>query len=180
MANFMNKNDRLNNWNDKKKNLENRRNINLRNNGKPLFTIKPWSIWWFNIGENVGTETSSHYDPSDITYISHKRPCLIISTRTFNGTGSFNKKVIVMPLTSLKPTTRIRPFHYKLEHVKYGNCTNLQTKREYNGLGKDSLVICNEIKTIDTKRLTSQLVDVINEEDKLNIQNYIKKYLSIH
>lgn len=50
---------------------------------------------------------------------------------------------------------------------------------KYEGLNKDSLVICNEIKTIDTKRLTQAIYPALLQNDVTNIQTYIKKYLSI-
>lgn len=58
------------NWTDEKKIVENRLNINFRINvnqeTKIKYRITPWSVWWFDIGENVGTETGGHVytDPS--------------------------------------------------------------------------------------------------------------------
>lgn len=49
----------------------------------------------------------------------------------------------------------------------------------YLGLEKDSLVICNDIKTIDTKRLVQHIYPQLNKEDIKGIQRLISKYISI-
>lgn len=182
MADFRIKDDRLVNWTDEKKIVENRLNINFRINVNQETEIKyritPWSVWWFDIGENVGTETGGHVytDPSKI---SHKRPCIVISTNKFHN-ESFNAKVVIMPLTSKKAFTKIRHFHYELNGKNYQGFFDKNKFIKYEGLNKDSLVICNEIKTIDTKRLTQAIYPALLQNDVTNIQTYIKKYLSIN
>lgn len=178
MPDFTIKNERIDNWSSEKKVVEITTNINLYSNGRRKFTIRPWSVWWFNIGENIGTETGSHFNSSNPSYISHQRPCIVISTNDFNGTFTFNQKVIIVPLTSKKPSTVIRAFHYHLNKDKYNPCSTLN-KVYYKGLDRDSLVICNEIKTIDTKRLVSPLYHRLHDEDIDEIQKFIKKYISI-
>lgn len=61
MVDFTDKNNRLDNWNIHKKDIEKRININHKKDGSIKFRIKPWSIWWFDVGENIGTETGCHF-----------------------------------------------------------------------------------------------------------------------
>lgn len=178
MPDFKVKDNRLDNWTVEKKNVENRLNINFKPDKTIKYRIQPWSIWWFDIGENVGTETGGHVY-SDPNKVSHRRPCIVISTNTFQN-ASFNAKVIIMPLTSKKPTTRIRHFHYELKHTNYVGYFDRKRYIRYEGLNKDSLVICNEIKTIDTKRLTQAIYPVLKQEDTDEIQKFIKSYMSIN
>ncbi len=176
MADFRIKNDRLDSWNEEKKLIENRLNINFNADKTIKYRIKPYSMWWLDIGENIGTETSGHIytNPNQISF---KRPCIVVSTNNFNNT-SFNSKVIIMPLTSKKPTSKVRHFHYEL---KASNYKGFKDKKniEYEGLHKDSLVICNDIKTIDTRRLTQAIYPKLKDNDINNIKIFIKKYFNI-
>ena len=54
-------------WNEAKKIIENKTNINFKNDGSVKFRIRPWSIWWFEVGENIGTETSCHHYKNTIS-----------------------------------------------------------------------------------------------------------------
>jgi len=177
MTDFRLKNDRLENWTQEKKVVEGRLNINFKEEKKIKYRIQPWSVWWFDIGENVGTETGGHVY-TDPEKVSHKRPCIVISTNNFQN-ASFNAKVVIMPLTSKKAHTKIRHFHFELDHTKYRGFYDRRKHIRYEGLNKQSLVICNEIKTIDTKRLTQAIYPVLKEEDITDIQSFIKRYISI-
>jgi mRNA-degrading endonuclease toxin of MazEF toxin-antitoxin module len=159
-------------WNDIKKVIENKTNINFKKDGSIKFRIRPWSIWWFEVGENIGTETSCHHYNNKI---STQRPCVVISTNKFIN-ETYYKKVVILPLTSKKENSKVKHFHYELNSNKYKSIK--QDNIFYKGLEKDSLVICNDIKTIDTKRLVEPIYKQLNEMDKENIKKFIKRYIS--
>jgi len=157
-------------WNEAKKIIENKTNINFKNDGSVKFRIRPWSIWWFEVGENIGTETSCHHYKNTI---STQRPCIVISTNKFNN-ETYNKKVIILPLTSKKTDAKVKHFHYELLSSSYQAIK--QDNIFYKGLEKNSLVICNDIKTIDTKRLLECVYPSLNTLDIENIKVFIRKY----
>jgi mRNA-degrading endonuclease toxin of MazEF toxin-antitoxin module len=175
LVDFNIKNNRLDSWNIKKKTIQNKVSLTHNKNGSVKFRIKPWSIWWFNIGENIGTETGCHFTEDKI---SHHRPCIIISTNNFNN-GSSHKKVMIMPLTSKKENTAVRHFHYELDCNNYQKYYDSSKRIKYLGLDKNSLVICNDIKTIDTKRLESFIYPELEEDDITNIKEFISKYFGV-
>ncbi len=172
---FENKDNRLDSWNSKKKRINNRININHKKDGSVKFRIPPWSLWWFEVGENIGSETSCHFTKEKLTTL---RPCIIISTNNFNH-ATYNKKVIVMPITSKKKNAVIKHFHYELKCENYKGFFDKQKRIKYLGLEKDSLVICNDIKTIDTKRLESLIYPELKIEDIKEVKEFIKKYLGV-
>ena len=147
--NYDDKNNRLDSWNKKKKTIDQRININHKKDGSVKFRIPPWSLWWFEVGENIGSETSCHFSKDKLTTL---RPCIVMSSNNFNH-ATYNKKVIVMPITSKKENGKVKHFHYELKSKDYQSFYDKKHRKKYLGLEKDSLVICNDIKTIDTKRL---------------------------
>lgn len=169
------KNNRLDTWNNKKKKINHRTNINHKKDGTIKFRIRPWSLWWFEVGENIGSETSCHFSKDSISTL---RPYVVISSNNFNH-ATYNKKVIVMPITSKKDDGKVKHFHSELKADDYNSYFDRKSKIEYIGLEKDSLVICNDIKTIDTKRLWKLIYPSLQKNDKENIQRFIKKYISI-
>jgi uncharacterized protein YifN (PemK superfamily) len=172
---FTLKENRLNSWNNYKKSIEQRININHKKDGSVKFRIKPWSIWWFDVGENIGTGTGCHFSKDKLTTL---RPCIIISTNNFNN-ASYNKKVMIMPLTSKKEHTRVKHFHYELDSSNYKEYFDKKHKIDYVGLSKNSLVICNDIKTIDTKRLYKLMYPSLISNDIDNIKAFIRKYFGL-
>lgn len=173
--NLDNKNTRIDIWNNKKKIINEKISINHKKDGSIKFRIQPWSLWWFEVGENIGTETSCHFTSKELVTL---RPCVIISTNNFNH-ATYNKKVIVMPITSKKDNSKVKHFHYELVSDNYQSFYNKKRNINYLGLEKDSLIICNDIKTIDTKRLVQHIYPQLNEEDIKSIQRFISKYISI-
>ena len=119
------KNNRLDIWNEKKKQIDKRRNINHKKDGNVKFRIRPWSLWWFEVGENIGSETSCYFLKDKMTSL---RPCVVISTNNFNH-ATYNKKVVVMPLTSKKENGKVKHFHYELKAEKYVYETTAQPQR---------------------------------------------------
>lgn len=175
MIDFSLKDTRLDEWSVRKKQIDKKIAPTYNNDGTVKFRIQPWSIWWFDIGENIGTETGCHFTQSDISYL---RPCIIISTNNFNN-GSSHKKAIIMPLTSVKEDTKVKHFHYKLDCNNYKGFVDRKKRIKYLGLDKDSLVICNDIKTIDTKRLENIIYPELKSEDIENIKDFVKKYFGV-
>ena len=172
---FEDKDNRLDSWNTKKKIIDKRININYKKDGNVKFRIRPWSIWWFEVGENIGSETGCHFNKLNLTT---QRPCIVISTNNFNY-ATYNKKVIVMPLTSVKKDKEVKHFQYKLRAEKYKEFTDKNNKLKYVGLAKDSLVVCNDIKTIDTKRLIEPIYKELDSCDIRNIKKFMAKYLGV-
>jgi len=172
---FRVKNERLQEWNSIKQAVETRVNINFRANGQVKFRMRPWSIWWFDIGENIGTETSSHFSQEKMSSL---RPCVVVSTNNFH-TASYNKKIMIMPLTSKKEKTKVKHFHYELKADNYKAYLDKKSHIKYSGLIKDSLVICNDIKTIDTKRIIEPIYDELNKDDIDNIKIFVSKYFGV-
>jgi len=84
-----------------------------------------------------------------------------------------------MPITSKKDNSKIKHFHYELRCKNYKGFFDKQKKIKYLGLEKDSLVICNDIKTIDTKRLENLIYHELKVEDIKELKGFIKKYLGI-
>lgn len=89
MIDFTLKDTRLDEWGNRKKDINKKLAPTHKPDGTVKFRIQPYSIWWFDIGENIGTETSCHFSQNDISYL---RPCIIISTNNFNN-GSYQKKL---------------------------------------------------------------------------------------
>ena len=172
---FTLKENRLDGWNTHKKQIEQRININHKKDGSIKFRIKPWSIWWFDVGENIGTETGCHFSKDKLTTL---RPCVVISTNNFHS-ASYNKKVMIMPFTSKKEDTKVKHFHYELNCDNYKPYFDKKHKIDYLGLNKNSLVICNDIKTIDTKRLLECVYPSIDILDIENIKIFIRKYFGV-
>lgn len=166
---------RLDIWNTKKKILAKRININYKKDGSVKFRIPPWSLWWFEVGENIGTETSCHFTNENLITI---RPCIVISSNNFNH-ATYNKKVIVMPITSKKGNKSIKHFHYELKASDYQAFYEKKQGKKYLGLAKDSFVICNDIKTIDTKRLIEYIYPKLNEKDICEVKLFVKKYFGV-
>ncbi|XOB63567.1 type II toxin-antitoxin system PemK/MazF family toxin [Campylobacterota bacterium DY0563] len=173
--NLDNKNTRIDIWNNKKKIINEKISINHKKDGSIKFRIQPLSLWWFELGKNIGTETSCHFTNKKLVTL---RPYVIISTNNFNH-ATYNKKVIVMPITSKKDNSKVKHFHYELVSDNYQSFYNKKRNINYLGLEKDSLVICNDIKTIDTKRLVEQIYPVILDKDIDAVQDFLKKYLSV-
>ncbi|WP_295022703.1 type II toxin-antitoxin system PemK/MazF family toxin [Sulfurimonas sp.] len=169
---FLIKDNRLNEWAVRKKAVEAQHHINFDSAGKIKFRIRPWSVWWFEIGENIGTETGSHFDPLQM---STKRPCVVVSNNNFIQ-ESYNTKVVIMPLTSKKPTTRVKHFHFELFSGLYLPVSEISNRMQYDGLEKDSLVICNDIKTIDTKRLIKAIYPKLHQSDIDGIKVFLRRY----
>jgi len=172
---FTIKDTRLEEWSSRKKTINNKIAPTHHTNGNIKFRLKPWSIWWFDVGENIGTETSCHFSEDKISYL---RPCIIISTNNFNN-GSSHRKAIIMPLSSVKEDTTVRHFHYPLDCNNYKGYYDKSKRIKYLGLDKNSLVICNDIKTIDTKRLVNMVYPELIENDITNIKEFISRYFGV-
>ena len=84
---------------------------------------------------------------------SDTRPCLIVSNEICNR---YSPIVTVLPLTS-KLGKRNLPTHV------------LITKEKYN-IHTDSIVLAEQIKTIDTKRISSNALFKLDMEDMKNVE----------
>ncbi len=96
-------------------------------------------------------------DPTIGSEINKTRPGLIISN---NINNQFSKTVTVIPITS--KVEKIYPFEVLLSSQK-------------SGLAKNSKAKCNQIRTIDKKRLTKVLGKILSPELK-----EIERALSLH
>jgi len=98
--------------------------------------INKWSIWRANLDPVVGSEQGK------------SRPVLIISEDDIN---SLLNIVNIIPITSRKKG-----------RIIYPNEVLLTT--ESNGLDKDSIALCHQIRTIDKTRLSKKYGHITSSE----------------
>jgi len=111
---------------------------------------KRGEIYYANLGnENVGSEQSG------------TRPVLIIQNNIGN---KFSPTIIVACMTSKLLKTQI-PTHVRIDAKTY----NLPT---------DSLILCEQIKTIDKSRLLG-FVTTLNQDDERRVNSAIRLSLSL-
>ncbi|MFW2585557.1 type II toxin-antitoxin system PemK/MazF family toxin [Aliarcobacter butzleri] len=165
-------NARLEAWHIKKKEITNKTHpVNKYPNQRIIFDIKPWTLWWFEAGENIGKEIGSHVNEDNSYFFN--RPCIIISTiKSLKDTD--DSIVTILPMSTKSSGIGIHKHYvYKLEKEKYPK------KGKFKGLKVDSYVICHQIKTIDTKRLIQMVHERIEEEDIKAIKINMRKYIDI-
>lgn len=162
-------NTRLDDWNIKKKEISHKIPTNKHDNSTVKFDIKPWTIWWYQAGENIGLEAGSHVN-ADGSY-SFFRPCIVVSHQTCldKTNGSI---VIVIPLGTKSLGVGTEGL-YKIEASNYP-----KTKR-LNGLKSDCYAFCHHIKSIDTKRLMNQSTDRMIKDDIVAIKKEITYFIDI-
>ncbi len=166
-------NNRLDSWNIEKKQITHKKEtVNKTAVGKVKFDIKPWTIWWFEAGENVGREIGSHVN-SDESF-NFKRPCIVISK--FKSLEDTDHNIItILPMSTKSDGLGIyKKYIHKLESKDYP-----KVSRFNKGLKNDSYIVCHQIKTIDTKRLLSQVTTRILEADIKQIKQKVKNYIDI-
>lgn len=165
-------NQRLDQWNEIKKVVNQKKEtVNKDEVGKVKFDIKPWTIWWFEAGENVGRELGSHLNIDNTC--NFRRPCIVISNSKSLADTDHNI-ITILPMSSKSSELSInKKFIHKLEALKYSKIGGLK------GLKKDSYVVCHQMKTIDTKRLITQVTKRILDEDITQIKEKIKYYIDL-
>jgi len=166
-------NERLDKWNIEKKEINQKKEtVNKSDVGRVKFDIMPWTIWWFIAGENIGRELGSHVDIDD--NYSFRRPCIVISKlKSLKDTD--HNIITILPMSTKSDGIGIyKKFIHKLEAKKY-----LKTSRINKGLKKDSYVVCHQLKTIDTKRLLSQVTTRILDDDIAEIKEKVKDYIDL-
>jgi len=108
-------------------------------------------------GENIGFEKNS------------KRPAVVVSVDSSNQTSG---NVIVAPLTTKsRKTASKRPF--RLLKSQY-----LLKQEKYEGLAFDSIVQCEDIRSISKARL-EDLLDTVDEEDMQQIDRRLSYMLDL-
>jgi len=113
--------------------------------------IKRGEVYFANLGnDNIGSEQSG------------TRPVLIIQNNIGNR---FSPTVIVACITSKTFRNEI-PTHVKLNRETYGFTT-------------DSLVLCEQIKTIDKNRLIANKVATLTAFDEGRVNNALRLSLSV-
>jgi mRNA-degrading endonuclease toxin of MazEF toxin-antitoxin module len=164
---------RLDSWNEEKKEIVHKPHpVNKKSNQEKLFDIMPWTIWWFAAGENIGRELGSHLG-SDNT-CSFRRPCVVISKlKSLEDTD--HNIITILPMSTKSDGLGIhKKFIHKLEASKYPKQSRIN-----KGLKNDSYVVCHQMKTIDTKRLITQVTARILDEDITEIKSKMNKYLDL-
>ena len=157
----------------KKKEISHKKEtVNKREIGTVKFDIMPWTIWWFKVGENIGRELGSHVDTNQ--EFNFNRPCIVISKlKSLKDTD--HNIVTVLPMSTKSDGIGIhKKFIHKLESEKYPKQSRIN-----KGLKRDSYVVCHQIKTIDTKRLISQVTTRILDEDIVEIKDKMNMYLDL-
>lgn len=117
------------------------------------------AVYTCYMGENIGHEKSK----------LQARPCLIVSTDSINSRSS---NVIIVPLS-----TNIKYSDPRTGKLKYQSHYVLK-KSKYNMLLKDSVVQCEDIRTVSKSRL-GQLIVIIDKTDMDNIKKRLKAVLQI-
>ena len=98
-----------------------------------------WRIFWANLDPVLGSEQGK------------TRPVLIISEEAMN---QILPVVNVLPITSLKPGRNVYPNEVAISSGS-------------SGLPKDSLILCYQIRTLDKRRLSSdvgKIADSLTQE----------------
>lgn len=164
--------ERFDEWNNKKKTISKKKPVNKDDRNKVILDVMPWTIWWFEAGENIGYELGTHVDHHHNTY-KFNRPCIVISKlKSLKDTD--DSVVTVLPMSTKSEGVGIhKKYVHLLEAEKYPK------NGRFKGLSKDSYVICHQIKSIDTKRLISMVHKRINDDDVESIQHKIKKYIDL-
>jgi uncharacterized protein YifN (PemK superfamily) len=165
--------ERLDAWNTKKKEICHKKaTVNKTDTGKKKFDIMPWTVWWFVVGENIGRELGSHVDINN-NHNFH-RPCIVISKlKSLEDTD--HNIITILPMSTKSNGTGInKKFIHKLEASDYPK------KSKFNkGFKTNSYVVCHQMKTIDTKRLLSQITERILDKDITKIKEKMQKYLDL-
>lgn len=165
-------NNRIDVWSTKKKEITNKNNpVNKNSVNKKVMDIMPWTIWWFEAGENVGIETGAHVNSDDSFFFN--RPCIVVSKLKSQHDSDYSL-VTILPMSTKSEGIGVhKKYIHKLEATKYPK------EGKYKGLKKDSYILGHQIKTIDTKRLMTMVTKRIQDEDIEVIRNIIKKYIDI-
>lgn len=134
-------------------------------------------VWECDLGYNVGEEKNK------------KRPVLVVSNNRINRTG----KVVVLCITGARGKVddqRSSPFHNSW-YLLYSNTerqdmmfkpgrTVPRTKHTYDFLDKDSIIQCEEIKSVSKSRLDlSGPIGSIEPEDLRIIKSKMKAVFDI-
>ena len=166
-------NKRLDAWSIEKKEISHKLHpVNKKSTQEKLFDIMPWTIWWFVAGENVGRELGSHVN-HDNTF-NFRRPCIVISKlKSLEDTD--HNIITILPMSTKSDGLGIhKKFIHKLEAIQYP-----KTSKINRGLKNDSYIVCHQMKTIDTKRLLTQVTTRILDEDIKEIKMKMQKYLDL-
>lgn len=110
-----------------------------------------WNIFWVNLDPTKGSEQSG------------TRPVLVVSTEPVNQVLPV---VTVLSVTSMKPGRKIYP-------------TEIFLQQEETGLGKDSIAMAHQIRSIAKERLGSICGKIVSPRIRESIQEIIKLYLGI-
>lgn len=164
---------RLDEWHIEKKEIcHKKETVNKREVGTVKFDIMPWTIWWFKVGENIGRELGSHVDRNQ--KFNFNRPCIVISKlKSLKDTD--HNIITILPMSTKSDGIGInKKFIHKLEASQYP-----KKNRINKGLKKDSYVVCHQMKTIDTKRLISQVTTRILDKDIVAIKEKMNMYVDL-
>jgi mRNA interferase MazF len=113
----------------------------------PLQQIKRGEIYWVNLDPTIGAE------------IKKTRPVLVVSNDINN---KYSPLVTILPISS---TTK-NPYPYEV-----------LVEKGIAGLKNASVIKANQIKTIDKKRISGQLVGFIDDS---SIMERVDKAIKVH
>lgn len=111
--------------------------------------VKRGEIWWGKFDPTIGSEQGGI------------RPSIVIQNDTSNKSSA---TTIILPITSKK------------QNSKY--TTNVLLPRSDSRLKKDSVILCNQIRTIDKARLIKK-VSMLDQEILKRINKAIKISLDL-
>lgn len=147
----MKKNECLDIWNNKKKQIE-----------KMDTTIIPRQrdVYWVEFGENIGNELSDNIEEDTI------HPGVVMSKNSYNK----SETVLIAPLSSLSnrglENKSLLRCHYKLKAEKY------------NYLSKDCILKLDQMRCLSTKRLNRK-IGFIHSDDWNKIELRIQTLFNL-
>lgn len=101
-------------------------------------------------------------DPSIGKEIQKKRPCVVVSTETFNDNAGL---VVVCPLTEGMHLT--------------ADLIHIAVAKGEGGTTKDSIVLCDQVKAIDQLRIVEKRGS-LNREAMQKIDRGLRAILALH
>jgi len=113
--------------------------------------IKRGEVWRFRLDPTVGSE------------LQKVRPCVIIQRDAANRVSP---TTIVCPISSVK-----RP--------NQSNQLNVPIQKGEAGLSQDSVVICNQIRTLDTSRIVGNALGVVSAQTMILIEDGLRAILDL-
>ncbi|MFN2450299.1 MAG: type II toxin-antitoxin system PemK/MazF family toxin [Candidatus Baltobacteraceae bacterium] len=107
-------------------------------------------VWYVALDRTIGSEQAK------------TRPCLVVQRDSANASSA---TTIVCPLSSA--------------HGKTANVLNVLVRRPEAQLKKDSLIVLNQIRTVDQLRLCGQMLGRVSEKTMASVDEGLRAILDL-